>query len=160
MITRGIIFEDFVNYKLPCMTIESPYCNCFKCDQECGEPVCQNSELANSPLLEYSIDSIINAYKNNPITKAICFQGLEPFDTFEDLYDFIFVFRDCYLIQDDIVIYTGYKKYEIENQLEQLKHFSNIIVKFGRYIPQQPPVYDEILGVELASPNQYAERIS
>ena len=156
---KGIIFEDFVNYRVPCMTIMMPYCN-FKCDQECGEPVCQNSELANSPLLEYSIDSIINAYKNNPITKAICFQGLEPFDTFDELYDFIFVFRECYLIEDDVVIYTGYNKYEIENQLEQLKHFSNIVIKFGRYIPQQPPVYDEILGVELASPNQYAERIS
>ena len=28
------------------------------------------------------------------------------------------------------------------------------------YQPQQAPVYDEVLGVELASPNQYAERIS
>ena len=61
---------------------------------------------------------------------------------------------------DDIVIYTGYKKCEIENQLHQLKQFSNIIVKFGRYIPMQPPIYDEVLGVELASPNQYAERIN
>ena len=66
----------------------------------------------------------------------------------------------CHSINDEIIIYTGYKKYEIENQLNQLKQFSNIIVKFGRYIPQQPPIYDEILGVELASPNQYAERIS
>ena len=72
----------------------------------------------------------------------------------------LFLFRKFYSQIDDIVIYTGYKKYEIENQLAQLKQFPNIVVKFGRYIPQQPPVYDEVLGVELASLNQYAERIS
>ena len=159
MIVRGIVFEDFVNYKVPCMTIESPYCS-FKCDHECGEPVCQNSELASAPLLNYSVESIIEAYRLNPIARAVCFQGLQPFDSFDELYDFIFNFRNCYSINDDIVIYTGYKNYEIENQLNQLKQFPNIIVKFGRYIPQQPPIYDEILGVELASPNQYAERIS
>lgn len=160
MIVRGIIFEDFVNYKVPCMTIMMPRCKGFKCDKECGMPVCQNSTLASAPLLNYSNESIIATYKINPITRALCFQGLEPFDSFEDLRDFIFEFRICNSINDDIVIYTGYKKYEIENQLTELKQFSNIIVKFGRYIPQQPPIYDEILGVELASPNQYAERIS
>ena len=160
MKVKGIIFEDFVNYKVPCMTIETPICRGFKCDRECGMSVCQNSALATAPTLEYANTSIIQAYRDNPITRAICFQGLEPFDTFEDLYDFISVFRELYSMTDDIVIYTGYKKYEIENQLHQLKQFSNIIVKFGRYIPMQPPIYDEVLGVELASPNQYAERIS
>ena len=37
--------------------------------------------------------------------------------------------------------------------------FTNIIIKFGRYIPNQKPHYDEVLGVNLASDNQYAERI-
>lgn len=156
----NIIWEDFVNYKVPCMTIEMPVCKGFKCDRECGMPVCQNSALATAPKHDWSIESIINAYRNNPIARAVVFQGLEPFDTFEDLYDFIFEFRTCFSLNDEIVIYTGYKKYEIEDQLTQLKQFPNIIVKFGRYIPQQPPVYDEILGVKLASPNQYAERIS
>ena len=35
MIVKGIITEDFVNYKEPCMTIEFPYCD-FKCDRENG----------------------------------------------------------------------------------------------------------------------------
>ena len=157
---KGVIFEDFVNYKIPCMTIEMPVCKGFKCDKECGMSVCQNSALAAAPSIEIANTSIAQAYRNNSIARAICFQGLEPFDTFEDLFDLIFVFRECYSINDDIVIYTGYNKDEIENQLNQLKQFSNIIVKFGRYAPQQPPVYDEVLGVELASPNQYAERIS
>lgn len=159
MKTRGIVFEDFVNYKVPCMTIMMPYCT-FKCDHECGEPVCQNGELAHSPLLDFAIEDIIEAYKINPISRAVIFQGLEPFDSFDDLRNFIFEFRNCYSLTDDIIIYTGYKNYEIENQLIQLKQFPNIIVKFGRYIPQQPPIFDPILGVELASPNQYAERIS
>ena len=157
---KGIIDTDFVNYKIPCMTIEMPICKGFKCDRECGKPVCQNGSLASAPTNEYSIDSIIELYESNPIVRAVCFQGLEPFDTFDDLRDFIFEFRNCYSINDDVVIYTGYNKYEIENQLIELKQFSNIIVKFGRYIPQQPSVFDELLGVELASPNQYAERIS
>lgn len=159
MIVKGIIHEDFVNYKIPCMTIETPYCS-FKCDHECGKPVCQNGALAHSPNVNYTIESIIQAYKNNPITRAVVFQGLEPFDSFDDLRDFIFEFRNCYSINDDIVIYTGYNKDEIENYLIQLKQFSNIIVKFGRYKPDYEQHYDTILGVKLASPNQYAERIS
>ena len=159
MIVKGIIFEDFVNYKVPCMTIMMPYCT-FKCDKECGEQVCQNGTLAHTPNKSYSIQSIIETYNQNPITRAVVFQGREPFDSIDDLRDFIFQFRNCYNINDDIVIYSGYKSYEIENELNQLKQFPNIVVKFGRYIPQQPPIYDKILGVELASPNQYAERIS
>lgn len=159
MITKGIIPEDFVNYKVPCMTIMMPYCT-YKCDKECGKQVCQNGALAHTPVQNYNISSIIELYKQTPIARAVCFQGLEPFDSMEDLRDFIFQFRNCFSINDDIVIYTGYNKYEIENQLSQLKQFPNIVVKFGRYIPQQSPKYDEVLGVELASPNQYAERIS
>ena len=49
---------------------------------------------------------------------------------------------------------------EILNKVTVLKRFPNIIIKFGRYIPNQQPHYDEVLGVNLASDNQYAERIS
>lgn len=159
MKVKGIIDTDFVNYKFPCMTIESPYCD-FKCDRECGCSVCQNSPLATAPVYDYNDDSIIKLYQNNTIVHALVFQGLEPFDTFDDLRDFIFKFRNCYSITDDIIIYTGYNKDEIENQLIELKQFPNIIVKFGRYVPNCEAHFDEVLGVKLASPNQYAERIS
>ena len=59
-----------------------------------------------------------------------------------------------------MAIYTGYYKNEIQDQIDVLKLYPNIIVKFGRYIPNQSPHYDKILGVELASNNQYAEKIS
>jgi hypothetical protein len=159
MKVKGVIFEDFVNYRLPAMVIEMPYCS-FKCDHECGKPVCQNGPLASLPNKEFAIERIIEEYIRTPIARAVVFQGLEPFDSFDDLYNFIFEFRNCYSLTDDIVIYTGYNKDEIENYLIQLRRFSNIVIKFGRYIPDCESHYDEVLGVKLASPNQYAERIN
>ena len=159
MIAKGIIIEDFVNYKVPCLTLQTPYCT-FKCDKECGKQVCQNSALATALISHFSDDVLIKKYIENNITKAICFQGLEPFDNFEDVYDFIFKLRKDYNNFDPVVIYTGYNKEEISSQLKQLTHFENIIVKYGRFIPDQQSHFDSVLGVNLASDNQYAERIS
>ena len=41
-------------------------------------------------------------------------------------------------------------------EVEMLRNFKPLIVKFGRFIPNQPSKYDETLGVMLASPNQRA----
>ena len=35
MILKGLIEEDFCNYKKPTMTLMFPYCS-FKCDNEAG----------------------------------------------------------------------------------------------------------------------------
>ena len=51
MILKGLIDEDFINYKKPSMVLEFPYCT-FKCDKECGRQVCQNSDLASAPNIE------------------------------------------------------------------------------------------------------------
>ena len=51
------------------------------------------------------------------------------------------------------------KEEEIKNQLQYLRAYRNIIVKFGRFVPNQQSHYDETLGVYLASDNQYAKRI-
>lgn len=157
MILKGIIDTDFVNYKKICMVLESPICN-FKCDKECGNKVCQNSSLAHSPNHDISINRIITMYRENPLTEAIIFQGLEPLDSFEETLEFIKEFRKS--SNDDIVIYTGYNKDEVQNIIKILQQYNNIIIKFGRYIPNQESHYDETLGVNLASNNQYAERIS
>ncbi len=153
MIIKGLIDEDTVNYKKICMTIEFPDCS-FKCDKECGQPVCQNSTLASSPNINISIDNIVDRYINNPITNAIVFQGLEPFDSWDDLFELITAIREKTI--DDIVIYTGYNKDEIKDYLTKLKNIRNLIIKFGRFIPNKKSHYDEILGVELPSDNQYA----
>ena len=156
MIIKGIIDEDFINYKKPSMTIEFPYCS-FKCDKECGQQVCQNSALVNEPNISISVYKIIDRYLNNPITKAVVCQGLEPFDSKDDLYVFIDRFRRR--TDDPIIIYTGYTEEELKNELPILEQFGNIIIKFGRFIPNSLHKFDDILGVELASNNQYAKFI-
>ena len=156
---KGIIHEDFVNYKVCSMTIAMPYCT-FKCDKECGRNVCQNSKLAKDPTLDIPAAKIIEQYLHNPLSHAIVFQGLEPFDSYNDLYYFIYALRFVFKNNDPVVIYTGYNKDEILSKIEDLCKFSNIIIKFGRYIPDRKPHYDEILGVNLASDNQYAEVIT
>ena len=150
---KGLITEDFVNYKKASMTIIFPYCT-FKC----GKDYCQNSSLAKSPIIEISVDDLINRYINNPITEAVVMQGLEPFDSWNDLKEFVQKLREYN--NDDIVIYTGYNKDEVSKYIKELSVYPNIIIKFGRYIPNQDGHYDDVLGVYLISNNQYAERIS
>ena len=157
MLVKDIKDEDFINYKKPCMVIEFPYCS-FKCDKECGMQVCQNGALANSPNIDIERMDLINRYLKNDITQSVVMQGLEPFDSWDDLISFIFLFR-CYT-NDDIVIYTGYNLIELEEKVELLSYFDNIIIKFGRYIPNKQSHYDNVLGVNLASDNQYAIKIS
>lgn len=153
----GIIDTDTVNYKKISMVLEFPYCS-FKCDRECGKKVCQNSDLASAPIIDIKINEIIKMYNDNLMTEAIVCQGLEPMDSIYDLFNFIENFRKE--SQDDIVIYTGYNKEEIPHIVKQLMNYPNIIIKFGRFIPDDQYHYDDVLGVNLASMNQYAERIS
>ena len=97
-------------------------------------------------------------YLKDGLEESIVFGGLEPMLQFQELISFIDKFRK--ISEDDIVIYTGYYKTEVEKEIEILKKYKNIIIKFGRYIPNRKSRYDEVLGVTLASDNQYAEKIS
>ena len=138
------------------MFIIFPKCS-FKCDKEANCEICQNSHLAKEPIINYSVDKIVERYKTNPITKAVVCGGLEPFDTLDDLTNLISTIRHA--SDDDIVIYTGYKEEEIFPVVENLiSKYKNIIIKYGRYIPNQESKYDKILGITLASNNQYAVR--
>lgn len=153
---KGIIDEDFVNYKKPSMFLAFPRCS-FKCDKECERQVCQNSALANEKNIEITLDKIINKYMTNPITKALVCGGLEPFDSWDDLQCLILNFR--YYTNDDIVIYTGYYKEEIDKEkIDWLKLYSPIIIKYGRFIPNNEEYFNNDLGVKLASKNQYTEK--
>lgn len=156
---KGLLDEDFLNYKLPSMFITTAHCT-FKCDIESGMSCCQNSSLAKIPPLHVPVTTLIERYLRNPITTSIVFGGLEPFDQFEEVLGFVRIFREEYGRRDDIVIYTGFNENEIEEQVKKLQAFDNIIVKFGRFIPDQDKHYDNVLGVYLASPNQYAKEIS
>lgn len=158
MIVKDIKDEDFVNYKKPSMVIAFPFCT-MKCDKECGVAVCQNSPLLSQPNIKIYHEKIIRRYLNNPITQAIVFAGLEPLDSVYDVINFITSLRISYNCQDDVVIYTGYNKDEVEWFIHKIKCLGNIIIKYGRYIPNQEPHYDDVLGVNLASDNQYAEKL-
>lgn len=170
---KGITDEDFVNYKVPSLFIATERCD-MKCNIDCGRSVCQNARLRNTPSIDMPDYQIVERYKKNPITKAIVLGGLDPFDQFGELRLFIRAVR-LSGITDDIVIYTGFNKDELmhvamptglpgevdyADWLGDIAQYPNIIVKFGRYIPDCEPHFDPVLGVKLASDNQYAERIS
>lgn len=154
---RALVEENFQDYKKCSMLIGTAFCN-WKCCKECGEDLCQNIPLAQSPIIEMSNGDIAEKYLKNELSSAIVFGGLEPFDQFDEMIFCIDTLRRY--TYDDIVIYTGYNKDEIEYEVEYLKRFKNIIIKFGRFVPHDTPRYDEVLGVTLASQNQYAEKIS
>ena len=155
---RGCVDEDFSNYKEPSMFLIFPHCN-FKCCIEAGNNICQNMDVVKEPEVDIKVEDLIERYLSNPITKAIVCGGLEPFDSFDDLRELISTLRSEYECTDTVVIYTGYNTDEIIDQVIALSKYANIIVKFGRFIPDQPSHYDEILGIELASPNQYAVKL-
>lgn len=162
----NLIDEDFVNYKKPSMFIGMPHCT-FKCDKECGYNVCQNSELAAAPKIKMDALEIALRFYNNPISEAIVFGGLEPFDSFGQMCEIISILWSLWNCSfdikemPDIVIYTGYYPDEIKDMLKTLKIYenTNIIIKFGRFIPNKPHRFDDVLGVELSSDNQYAKRL-
>lgn len=156
MILKGVIFEDFVNYKKPCMVLEFPNCT-FKCDKENGTKLCQNCSLVKEPDIDISCRDLIDRYMKNTITEAVCFQGLEPFDSFLDILEFLYEFRE--VSDDDVVIYTGYTEEELKELVDLVRGYKNIVIKFGRYRPNQEKHFDEVLGVNLASDNQYAVRL-
>lgn len=153
--------EDFVNYKVPSLFLITSTCN-WKCCDESGIPrtVCQNFHLTSSSVIDYSDEDICMYYIMNPITQAVVIGGLEPMDTFDELFMFVKTLREHFRCNDDVVIYTGYNENEIVDKIKSLSEFKNIIIKFGRYKPNQKSHYDNVLGVKLASSNQYAKKIS
>lgn len=169
---KGLIDEDFVNFKVPSMYIIFPQCS-FKCDKENGTQICQNWSLAREADIEIDKEELINRYKQNTLTQAFVMAGLEPFDSEIDLIALIDSIRRAHHILDPIVIYTGYTEEELKNgnwghgapdsqkqYWNLLMSYPNIIIKFGRFQPNQPSHFDEVLGVNLASPNQYAKEFN
>ena len=154
---KGLVHEDFINYKKPCMYIISPSCT-WKCNKECGKQVCQNSALASEPVIDTDIDRLVEQYIQNPITQSVVFGGLEPLDSCGEVIAFLQKLRSSGN-QDDVVIYTGYTEEEAQEKLKAFYPLKNIIVKFGRFIPDQTPHHDPVIGINLASDNQYAKKI-
>ncbi len=164
----NLIEEDFTNYKKPGIFLGFPLCS-GKCNKDALKVVCQNQALRGAKLIDISAEEIIDRYSSNPITKCLICGGLEPFDSMDDLIDICkkwsekFYRPDSLIGRDKIVIYTGYYPFEIVGKIMELNskcnNNRNIIIKYGRFIPGCKPHKDPILGVDLASDNQYAEFI-
>lgn len=161
MRVKTVVDEDFTNYKKTSMFVGTISCG-GKCCIEAGLPlsVCQNDGWRSCAPIVISDRKLCQRYIQNPMTSAIVFGGLEPMEQFEELCKFLFMLRNVFECFDDVVIYTGYNADEIAEQVKQLKEYKNIIIKFGRYRPNESSHLDETLGVYLASSNQYAEKIS
>ena len=158
---KGLLDEDFINYKKPSLFLITSTCD-WKCCKEQNLPIsiCQNQPIIKNETKDISEEKIFERYINNPITQSIVIGGLEPFDQFEEIYNLIYYFRIIGTCSDTFVIYTGFYPSEIDGMIKMLSMFDNIIVKFGRYIPNKKKIFDETLGIELASDNQFAIKIS
>ena len=162
MKVKTILDEDFTNYKEPSMFI-----GCISCGGKCAKEggfdisICQNDEWRKSPIINYDNDELIKRYLSNSMTKSIVFGLLEPFEQADEIIVFIDMLRNKYKCKDTVIIYTGYNKKEIKQYIDRLRAIGrNIIIKFGRFQLNNEKHFDEVLGVYLASDNQYAERIS
>lgn len=156
--------ETFVDYKKRGVLIGFPTCN-GKCWKDLGmdTSICQN-EILKENLIEIPLGTLLDKIKENiesGYAEAIILGGLEPLEDIDNLLSIVDFISNT-SEDTDIVIYTGYYKEEIQAQLKEIKGYARnnkVIVKFGRFIPNANYKYDEILGVTLASDNQYAEVI-
>ncbi|MBR0423051.1 MAG: 4Fe-4S cluster-binding domain-containing protein [Clostridia bacterium] len=157
---KEIVDENFQDYKKASMFIATVKCD-FKCLKEKGMDfsICQNSKIAKLPNKKVFIPDIFQRYMNNPLTSAVVVGGLEPMLQFEEVLNLVSYFRNknC---NDDFVIYTGYYATEVANKIKLLQSFNNIIIKYGRFIPDSNPVFDDVLGINLNSENQHAVKIT
>ena len=157
---KSISFTDFQDYKKISMLIGTCFCD-WKCCKESNLSIstCQNQSLCLNDMIEIPNEELCKRYINDHLTKAVVFGGLEPILQIDEILLFIDTLRSMGC-DDDVVIYTGYYPEEVKRELDHLKKYKNIIVKFGRYRPNGEKKYDDILGIELASKNQYAMKIS
>ena len=155
------IEEDFTNYKKAAMFLGTTMCD-GKCWREQGLPkeTCQNHALYGQCSIYAPNETIAERYLRNPITHAIIIGGLEPLIDRKEVLGFIETFRSIYKCNDDIVIYTGYYEEEVSDFIESIQKYPNIYMKFGRYIPNKPSRFDEVLGVTLVSDNQYGRLVT
>jgi len=140
------------DYKETGLLVAFPKCT-FKCCKETN--FCQNSELTKQENIEIDVYNIVKMF-NPEIHKALIFGGLEPLDSYVDMMLLIEAFRGKY--NRPVIIYTGFTEKEVESTgaFAWFNFFGNIIVKYGRYVPNEKSHFDEVLGVNLASNNQYA----
>lgn len=148
--------EVFQDYKKSALLFCTCYCD-WKCCTDAGIDisVCQNQKITQQKEIEVSFESVLKKV-NQSVTDAVIFGGLEPFMQTDEVVQCIEYLRE-HGVTKDIVIYTGYNLLEIENITLYRLACQNVILKVGRYKPDEPnhDVIDSVLGVKLATRNQY-----
>ena len=164
-----LVDEDTCNFKVTSMFIGMPYCDgkCWKdLNKEAGYdkydwPLCHNHDLLNDMRYEITTEKLVERYLHNPLSHGVVFGGMEPLLSSEEVLEFIRLLRlkNC---EDPVVIYTGYTEQELPvlEFVKKAQSFNNIFMKLGRYRPGEERHLDKVLGVELASSNQYGKQIS
>ena len=150
--------EVFQDYKKSGILLCVSFCD-WKCCKEANIPesVCQNNKIASQEIHEIEFKDLIKVVKNS-YTDSVIFAGLEPLLQIDEVVSCIEALRDSGVTKD-ILIYTGYYLEEIDSRtIEKLKTLK-VILKCGRYIPDRPSKYDEVLGVTLVSDNQYGVKL-
>lgn len=134
----------------------------ISCEWKCKE--CINKKHKDEYVISFpTIGEIIEQYQRNILASTIIFAGLEPLDSIPNLTLIIDHFRQ--VTNDTIIIYTGYEIDEMTSNSDglwlfhELKSYGNILIKFGRYIKDRPKVFNEILGIDLASDNQWVLKL-
>lgn len=152
------VVEVFQDYKKSALLLCCVSCD-WKCCREAGisNEVCQNHRIASQREVTIPFDSVLNKVSRS-FTDAIIFGGLEPLLQIEEVCGLIEYLRE-HNVKKDILIYTGYYLEEIDKSvIERLKKH-HVIFKCGRYIPNRPQKFDKILGITLASDNQYGVQL-
>lgn len=154
----SLIDEDFVNYKKPSMVLGFPFC-----DFKCGKENCQNASLDGAQTIDISYEEVVDRFLESEVSEAIVLAGLEPMDSLVDVKNLVDELRRVRGNASDIVIYTGYTEEELRPKLQFIKREcgwgigENIYIKYGRYIPEEEPYFNELLGITLAGRNQGAK---
>lgn len=126
---------------------------------------CQNKHLLKAEIKDYSINDLIEKYKNNIWYEGITVAGLEIFDSDieNDLIDFI---KKAEIKK--VTIYTRYERNSKEvkrliEKMKQIKTVKEFYIKTGCYIKgaKEKTLYFETIKweIKLASDNQNFERV-
>lgn len=150
------VVEVFQDYKKSAVLFSMCYCD-WKCCKEAGVDVCQNLPLAKQEIIGMSFSYALS-FVNKSMTDAIIFGGLEPLLQAEEVIHLIHYFRE-HGVQKDIVVFTGYYIEEIDKDVLESLTQCHVILKCGRFIPNRPSKFDDVLGVTLASDNQYGVQL-
>lgn len=146
--------EVFQDYKKSALLFSTCYCD-WKCCHEAGVDIdiCQNQKVSQQREVTLPFESILKKV-NQSFTDAVIFGGLEPILQADEVVQCIEYLRK-HGVKKDIVVYTGYYLEEIDPETLAYLALNDCILKCGRFIPDRKPKFDAVLGITLASDNQY-----